>query len=114
MSQSGPPGKLASFLSEEVLRKIYGDDFTGCATDPEDLARTIQERLTADQKQNRDLIELYEKVVEAVHLLSTPPTGDSVTDPAQLRELLSQRLDAIHAVTSKTIHTTSRVGKQSD
>ena len=113
MSESANPGKLASLLSEEVLRKIYGDDFTGCATNPDDLARVIEEGLTTEQQKTRELVELYEKVVEAVHLLSTPPDSKSVTDPAELHALLSQRVDTIHTVTTRTIETTSRVGKQS-
>jgi hypothetical protein len=44
-----------------------------------------------------------------VHLLSTPPDPSKVTDPDQLRKLLGERLDGIHAITVKTIQTTSLV-----
>ena len=90
------------------MRQIYGDDFKGCVINPDDLAQVIHSCLINNQKQSRELIELYEKVVEAVHLLSTPPDNKSVSGPDELRSLLSQRLDAIHEVTTKTMQTTSR------
>ena len=109
MSNNGQPGKLASLLAEEVLRAIYGDDYKGCNTNPEQLASVIHKGLRHHQAQTDDLLELYEKVVEAVDLLSTPPDVTKVTDPEQLRTLLSERLDGIHAVTTKTIQTTALV-----
>ncbi len=108
MSETPKTDELASFLSEEVLRTIYGDDFKGCSVRLDDIARVIRDGLSKGRTQARELVELYEKVVEAIHLLSTPPDSQAVTDPNELRSLLSQRLDAIHAVTSRTMHTTSR------
>jgi hypothetical protein len=109
MSSNGQPEKLASFLAEEVLRTIYGDDYQGCTVSPEQIAAVIQKALQQRQVQTDDLLELYEKVVEAVDLLSTPPDVSKVTDPEQLRTLLGERLDGIHAVTTKTIQTTALV-----
>lgn len=111
MSSNGQPEKLASFLAEEVLRTIYGDDYRGCTVSPEQIAVVIQKALQQRQAQTDDLLELYEKVVEAVDLLSTPPDVSKVTDPDQLRALLGERLDGIHAVTTKTIQTTALVRK---
>jgi len=111
MNESTKPDKLASTLSEEVLRRIYGDDFQGCNIHPEVIATLIQDGLNADRKEASDLIELYEKVVEAVHLLSTAPDSKSITDPDELRTLLTQRLDAIHTVTTRTRQTTARLHK---
>jgi hypothetical protein len=109
MSTNGQPDKLASFLAEEVLRAIYGDDYKGCSTSPDQLASVIQNGLERQKSQCDDLLELYEKVVEAINLLSTPPDVSKITDPDQLRTLLSERLDGIHAVTTKTIQTTAMV-----
>jgi hypothetical protein len=55
---------------------------------------------------------LYEKLVEAIHLLSTPPEPDKVTDPNKLSALLSERLDAIYTLATKTMETTSLVKPQ--
>jgi len=114
MSKNARPEQLASVLTEEVLRTIYGDDFRGCRVSPDQVAQVIQEGLNTARGQTRELIELYEKVVEAVHLLSTPPEGKQVTDPSELRTLLSERLDGIHAVTTRTMQTTARARNQSD
>jgi hypothetical protein len=109
MSSNGQSGKLASFLAEEVLRTIYGDDYQGCTVSPEQIATVIDKGIQQRTAQTDDLLELYEKVVEAVDLLSTPPDVTKITDPDQLRTLLGERLDGIHAVTSKTIQTTALV-----
>lgn len=111
MSSNGQPEKLAFFLAEEVLRTIYGDDYQGCKVSLDQIADVIEKALERRKVQTDDLLELYEKVVEAVDLLSTPPDVSKVTDPNQLRSLLGERLDGIHAVTTKTIQTTAMVRK---
>ena len=50
--------------------------------------------------------EMYEKLVEAIDLLSTPPASDKVPGPYELRSLLGERLDAIHTLAQKTKKTT--------
>ena len=109
MSSNGPPDKLSSFVAEEVLRAIYGDDYQGCTVNPEQIASVVRKAIEHHQAHCEDLLELYEKVVEAVDLLSTPPDATKVTDPDQLRTLLGERLDGIHAVTTKTIKTAALV-----
>ena len=93
------------------MRTIYGDDYKGCTVSPDQIAAVIQKGLQQRQARTNDLIDLYEKVVEAIDLLSTPPDPKQVTDPDQLRKLLGERLDGIHAVTTKTIQTTALVRK---
>jgi hypothetical protein len=114
MSTKAEPTRLAMSIAEEVLRIIYGDDYKGCNVSPTNIATVIQSRLQTNETSHQDLVELYEKVVEAIHLLSTPPDVSKVTDPAELRALLSQRLDGIHAITSKTIQTTDLVRAKSN
>ena len=111
MSGNSVPDKLAAFLAEEILRTIYGDDYRGCTVNPDEIAEVVRKGLQQHQSQADDLLELYEKVVEAVDLLSTPPDVSKVSDPEQLRSLLSERLDGIHAVTTKTIQTTALLRK---
>jgi hypothetical protein len=111
MSNNAQLDKLASFLAEEILRTIYGDDYRGCTVSPDQISVLIREGLEKYQTKIDDLLELYEKVVEAVDLLSTPPDVTKVNDPDQLRTLLGERLDGIHAVTTKTIQTTALVRK---
>jgi len=115
MSAEPKPEHLAAFLAEEVLRTIYGDDFKGCKVSPDQIAAVLQTSLQQQQTQLQELLSLYEKVIEAVHLLSTPPGNGNVTEPAALQALLSDRLDQIHSVTTKTMQTTAGLGnKNSD
>src|SRR3954447_9290917 len=109
MSSEPESDKLATILAEEVLRKIYGDDYAGCAVAPHEIAALINEVLKRELGQVPELIDLYEKVVEAVNLLSTPPDVTQITDPNTLRTLLGERWDAIHAVSKKTMETTAKV-----
>ena len=111
MNAPSQPDKAAQIVAEEILRTIYGDDFKGCTVTLDSIATIIEAGFKRQQGQARELLELYEKLVEALDLLSTPPDGGKVTDPNELRTLLSQRLDAIHALTTKTIATTARVNK---
>jgi len=78
----------------------------------EDVAAIIAASRTSGERQTSELLELYEKLLEALDLLSTPPDVKRVSDPNELRRLLSERLDAIHSLTVRTLETVARVKKQ--
>jgi hypothetical protein len=105
MSSHEPPEPLAFVTAEDILRTIYGDDLKGCAVSLDAIAGIIDPSLKQTAARNGEWLELYEKVVEAIHLLSTPPDKTKVTETDGLQALLTQRLDAINAVTTKTIQT---------
>src|SRR5258707_5127175 len=107
MSANAQPDGPSLQVAEEILRKIYGDDFKGCTVSLESIAAIVNDAFSQRESQTHELLELYEKLVEALHLLSTPPGADKLTNANELRELLSERLDAVHALTTKTIETTS-------
>lgn len=109
MSEDARLDKLAILAAEEVLQTIYGDDFQGCTVSPTKIAKIIKEVLSADAAKDRSLLELYAKVVEGIHLLSTPPDASKVPDPAALKSLLSERLDDIHTITTQTTEATRRL-----
>ncbi len=102
----------AQAIAEDVLRTIYGDDYKGCTVSPDQIAAIIQSGLQRSQGSEGELMGLYEKVIEAIDLLSKPPEISKVTDPAELRVLLSERLDAIHTVTQKTRDTAARAANR--
>jgi hypothetical protein len=114
MSSNAQPDALAFVTAEEVLRTIYGDDLQGCKVSLDAIAGVIDPALQQTAARNGEVLELYEKVVEAVHLLSTPPDKTKVTEPQELQELLTHRLDAIHAVSTKTIETLAIVRGKKD
>jgi hypothetical protein len=105
---SPSPGPAPADIAEQILQRIYGDDFAGCNVDPNDVAAIIDVGLKAHQQRSVELLDLYDKVVEAIELLSTPPDPAKVTDPAELSKILSERLDAIRTVTTKTRETVAR------
>jgi hypothetical protein len=110
MSANGDSGKLADAIAEEVLRTIYGDDYAGCKVAPSQIASIIAEPIVKVQSGAIELLDLYDKVMEAILLLSTPP--GKIDDPQKLGSLLSERLDTIHNVVAKTIETTSKFKSQ--
>lgn len=112
MTDSARPDKSEQLIAEDILRAIYGDDFKGCTVRLDDIAAIISAGRRKREAQAEELLDLYEKLVEALDLLSTPPDIKKVTDPNELRALLSERLDAIHALTARTIETTARAKKQ--
>ena len=109
-AQSHEPSEL--LIAENILRLIYGDDFKGCTVRLEDVAALIAAGRISGERQTSELLELYEKLLEALDLLSTPPDVKKVSDPNELRSLLSERLDAIHSLTVRTLETVARVKKQ--
>ena len=111
MDSSERSKSQAQTIAEEVLRSIYGDDYKGCTVSPDQIAAVILGGLARHQGREGELLELYEKVIEAVDLLSKPPEAGKIADPAELRVLLSERLDAIHTVTQKTRDTAARAAR---
>jgi hypothetical protein len=103
------PDPQAFIAAEDILRAIYGDDLKGCAVTLDSIAAVVDKSLKQTAARNSEWLDLYEKVVEAMHILSTPPDKTKVTAPTELQALLTQRLDAIHAVTTKTIQTLATV-----
>jgi len=112
MSANAQPDGPSLQVAEEILRKIYGDDFKGCNVSLESISTIVSDAFRQREAHVHELLELYEKLVEALHLLSTPPGADKLTDANELRTLLSERLDAVHALTTKTIETTLLAKKQ--
>jgi hypothetical protein len=105
---SEKPDKASLQAAEDVLRTIYGDDFAGCTVSLEKIAEVIADSSQQERAERSELLGLYEKLVEAIHLLSKAPDKSKVSEPAELHKLLSERLDTIHALTTKTIDTTAR------
>lgn len=104
--QSDP---VALQLAEDILRQIYGEDLTGCPVSLESIASIIARGIDQQQRGANELLDLYEKLVEAIHLLSNPPEAGKISEPTEWQTFLSNRLDSIHALTTKAIVTTGRV-----
>ena len=103
MSGMTPPEDIATRIAEHVLRAIYGDDFRGCTVSLDEIAAIIRAGREADKEIGSEVSEMLAGVVEAVHLLSTPPDRSQVPDPVQLQSLLSKRLDSINEISGKAM-----------
>lgn len=112
MSSEAQPDKMAMLVSEEILRTIFGDDLQGCPVTLEQIGAIIHDAVEQRTSQDRVLLETFQQLVEAIHLLSTPPDPSKVPNQEELRVLLTQRLDAIHNITTKTIKTTTMLEAQ--
>ena len=112
MGEQAQPERLAVDTAEEILRTIYGDDLKGCNVTLDQVAGPIQRALSHNAAELRELLEVYEKVVEAIHLLSVPPENASALDANALRSLLGERLDMVNSVAKRTIDTTAKIKGQ--
>lgn len=109
MSWTAQPEELAVPAAEEVLRTIYGDDLEGCAVSLESIGAPIADAIRRGAAQNDDIFDLYEKLVEALNRLSSPPPPIDGMTPEDLHVLLSERLDAIRELTANTITATAPI-----
>ncbi len=112
MSSDAQLHVLSNAVAEEVLRTIYGDDFAGCQVSMESIASVIYDGLVGRAAADRELLDLYEKAHEALHLLATPPADGQSLAPVELQSLLGDRLDTIRGLTEKLISTANAVKNQ--
>ena len=105
------PDRLSSEIAEEILRRIFGDDFQGCTVSLDEIASIIHAGAEQRGIQQKELLEMYEKAIEALNLLATPPSTNDVSEVGQLNSLLSERLDAIQKLTKKVMETTALMQK---
>lgn len=104
---------VATAVAEDILRRIYGDDLHGCKVSLDEIAAVVEAGLKMS-RERQELIEMYEKAIEAVSLLATPPQTQEMPTPEELRTMLGERLDAIQKLARKVMETTARVQKPVD
>ncbi len=102
----------AAAAAEEILQAIYGDDLEGCAIRPEAIVTIIAVAMRESSATQAEMLELYEKAIEALKLLSTPPAEVAGLAPANIPPLLSERLDTIHQLTTKLMMTAAAARAQ--
>jgi hypothetical protein len=114
MSSDARIEKAATAAAEEVLQRIYGDDFAGCTVSLDEIASIVLVKMREHAEEDRAILELYAKAVEGIQLLATPPEPGSSLSPEELQGLLSERLDTIHSLTTKIIETLASVKLQKE
>ena len=101
---------MAGHAAEEILRLIYGDDLTGCAVSVDSISSVVLAAIREDAQAKARVMEVYGKTVEAVVLLSSPPSKSQIASPVELQMLLSDRLDTINQLTTKLLELTAVAG----
>jgi hypothetical protein len=107
MSSDAQLHDLANAAAEEILRTIYGDDFTGCTVNLESISAIVHDALVGRAAADREILDLYEKAHEAVRLLATPPAHGHTLAPPALQSLLGERLDTIRGLMEKILAATA-------
>ena len=98
----------AEAAAQEILRVIYGEDLAGCAVRPERIASIVVQALNQHPLPDAELFDLYEKGLEAVRLLASPPKDGEPIAPEDLPGLLSGRLDTIRDLTQRLVEMSRR------
>lgn len=100
---------MSRLVAEELLAAIFGDDLTGCPVSLDQVALIVQDAVEQRAAQDARLLDLHSTVVNSIYQLATPPESAKTVGPNELRSMLSERLDAIQALATKTIETMERV-----
>jgi hypothetical protein len=103
------PDRMSRLVAEELLATLFGDDLAGCPVSLDQVALIVQDAVEQRAAQDAKLLDLHSTVVNSIHQLATPPVSAQNAGPNELRSLLSERLDAIRAIATKTIETMERV-----
>lgn len=103
------PDRVSRLVAEELLATIFGEDLTGCPVSLDQVASIIQNAMEERTRQDTKLLEIYDTVISSIHEIATPPESAKSAGPNELRSLLGERLDAIRAITIKTLETTARI-----
>lgn len=111
MSES-QPDRISRLVAEEILATIFGDDLAGCPVSLDRIAAIVQDAQQQRAAEDSKLIDLFKTVVASILQVATPPESAKAAGPNELRSLLSERLDAIRAITVKTLETIARIERE--
>ena len=100
---------MSRLVAEELLAAIFGDDLTGCPVSLDQVALIVQDAVEQRAAQDAKLLDLHSTVMSSIYQLATPPESAKTVGPNELRSMLSERLDAIQALATKTIETMEHV-----
>src|SRR5256885_14847868 len=106
---AGPPDRISKLIAEELLTVLFGEDLTGCPVTLDEVAAIIQRAVEERAQQDSRLLDTFDTVIASIHQLATPPGSAKNAGPDELRSLLGERLDAVRAITTKTIEMSARV-----
>ena len=103
MSEDSKARKSAIDTAEKVLTAIYGEDLTGCSISLEAVSAIIEEGMTAETKNYKMLNEALIGAIKQIQNVSTPPSKEEVQTIEDVADVLGERADVIHQVTTKIL-----------
>jgi hypothetical protein len=112
MSENPKPRKIAMDTAEKILAAIYGEDLEGCAVNLESIAAIVEEGIRAELKSYKMLNEALIGAIQQIQTVSTPPEKEEVETIQELADLLGERADAIHQVTTKILEAWEKAKEQ--
>ena len=103
MSENPSSRKIASDTAEKILAAIYGEDLLGCPISLDAVSEIIQEGIDAETKNYKMLNEALIGALRQIQSVSTPPDKEEVQSIDEVINVLGERADAIHQVTTKIL-----------
>jgi hypothetical protein len=112
MSDNIGPRKIAFDTAEKVLAAIYGEDLEGCVVTLQSIAEIVEQGIESQTLSYKLLSEALIGAVRQIQTVSTPPEKDEVKTIQELADLLGDRADAIHQVTTKILDAWEKAKEQ--
>ena len=112
MSENLEPRKIALETAEKILAAIYGEDLEGCTANLESIAAIVEQGISAQTKSYKMLNEALIGAIHQIQTVSTPPGKEEVETIQELADLLGERADAIHQVTTKILEAWEKAREQ--
>jgi hypothetical protein len=103
MSDDSNPRKSAVDAAEKVLTAIYGEDLEGCPITLEAVSAIIEDGMIAETKNYKMLNEALIGAIRQIQNVSTPPNKEEVETIEEVADVLGERADVIHQVTTKIL-----------
>ena len=103
MSEPLKPRKFATDAAEKILVAIYGEDLEGCRIRLDAVSAMIEEAISAETANYKMLNEALIGAIQQIQLVSTPPLKEEVGTIEEVANVLGERADSIHEVTTKIL-----------
>lgn len=103
MNEPLKPRQSAVDAAEKILVAIYGEDLEGCKISLDAVSAMVEEAVSAETANYKMLNEALIGAIEQIQLVSTPPRKDEVGTIEEVADVLGERADTIHQVTTKIL-----------
>lgn len=103
MSENLGSQKTATEVTEKILEVIYGPDLQGCSVNIQLISTAVGEGISSEVKKYKLLNDALIGAIRQIQAVSTPPNKEEIQSMEEVVNVLSQRADAIHEVTTRIL-----------